>query len=264
MDLYTTTSILIAEDDEIDMMALERAINKMPDKVIHRASSFEEAQEVLAKEKLDLFITDYFLGDGEAIDLLKTTQVPTIFITGSNQIDLAVAAMKAGARDYLIKDVEAKYLDLLPIVIKRIEGNIRNQRKLLSLQAQFQSMIENTTDMVAILNNENSFEYINYSWEHKSGYDLKSLSDQELDFQSFFQQDAITALEELDNNGGSTDLETKFLDKNGTEHLVKLHISRNEDESGIKTHLVLTDISRKRALEGEIVNILNNSVKGDY
>ena len=261
MELYTTNSILIAEDDEIDMMALERAIQKLPNKQIHLASSFEEAQDKLSRLKLDLFITDYFLGDGEAVDLLKTTQVPTIFITGSNQIDLAVAAMKAGAKDYLVKDVEIKYLDLLPIVINRIEGNIRNQKKLLSLQRQFEDMIEHTTDMVAILNEANQFEYINPSWEQKSGYTLKELQDENLDYHSFFQHEVITA---LNTPGRSNQLEANFLDKNGISHLTKVHISKNRDESGIKTRLVLQDISRKRELEGEIVNILNRSVNGEF
>ena len=45
---------------------------------------------------------------------------PVIMITGAGDEKIAVEALKMGARDYIVKDVEGGYLDLLPPVIDRV------------------------------------------------------------------------------------------------------------------------------------------------
>jgi response regulator RpfG family c-di-GMP phosphodiesterase len=44
---------------------------------------------------------------------------PTIMVTGAGSEQIAVAAMKLGASDYIVKDVAGGYLELLPLVIER-------------------------------------------------------------------------------------------------------------------------------------------------
>jgi PAS domain S-box-containing protein len=45
---------------------------------------------------------------------------PTIMVTGQGDEGIAVEAMKRGASDYLVKDVEGRYLALLPAVVARV------------------------------------------------------------------------------------------------------------------------------------------------
>jgi two-component system sensor histidine kinase/response regulator len=45
---------------------------------------------------------------------------PTIMVTGTGSEQIAVEAMKLGASDYVVKDVDGGYLDLLPAVIERV------------------------------------------------------------------------------------------------------------------------------------------------
>jgi diguanylate cyclase (GGDEF)-like protein/PAS domain S-box-containing protein len=45
---------------------------------------------------------------------------PTIMVTGTGSEQIAVEAMKLGARDYLVKDVDGGYLELLPTVIEQV------------------------------------------------------------------------------------------------------------------------------------------------
>ena len=45
---------------------------------------------------------------------------PTIMLTGSGSENIAVEAMKLGARDYIVKDVNGGYLELLPSVIDKL------------------------------------------------------------------------------------------------------------------------------------------------
>ncbi|MCB0211637.1 MAG: GAF domain-containing protein, partial [Anaerolineae bacterium] len=45
---------------------------------------------------------------------------PTIMITGSGNEQIAIEAMKLGASDYIVKDTDGRYLELLPSVIDQV------------------------------------------------------------------------------------------------------------------------------------------------
>ena len=113
--------ILLIEDDLIDQMAFQRFVkdNNLPyDYSI--AGSAAQAKEILNKQKFDIVITDYKLGDGTAFDIFKyIVDTPFIFTTGAGDEKIAVKAMKAGAFYYHIKDQEGYYLELLPVSIKK-------------------------------------------------------------------------------------------------------------------------------------------------
>jgi len=61
--------------------------------------------------------------DGLAVvQILKAgaSPPPMVMITGSGNESLAVEALKLGVGDYLIKDVDGGYLDLLPTVLAHV------------------------------------------------------------------------------------------------------------------------------------------------
>ncbi len=264
MEKYSIHNILIAEDDEIDMIALERVIAKIPHQNLYKATSYSEATEHLKDQEIDLFITDYYLGDGEAINILEDIKIPTIFITGSNQIDLAVTAMKEGAKDYLVKDVEGKYLEILPIIVTRIETNLANEIKLSTIRAQFQDMIENTNDMVSIIDAQtHEFQYANPAFLNKSGYTLDDLNESSFNYINLFDPSYQEKINELVTSATSVSasVEAEFINSEKNRFLVKVHIAKNQDHQGDAIRFVLTDISKKKQLQSEIVDILNKSVE---
>jgi len=114
------------EDNPIDQCALTRAIKKqMLPYLIDFSSSLAEART--RGYAYDLFICDFFLSDGTILDLLPamSNQAPVIVVTGQADLNNAVTALKLGAKDYLVKDPEGNYLNLLPI---QIENLIRQQQ----------------------------------------------------------------------------------------------------------------------------------------
>ncbi len=112
--------ILLVEDNKLDQMAFERFVeheNLPYDYII--AGSVAEAKASLAAEQFDAIVTDYLLGDGTAFDLFgEMENLPTVVITGSGDESIAVKAMKAGANDYLIKDIDGHYLTTLPVTVE--------------------------------------------------------------------------------------------------------------------------------------------------
>ncbi len=110
--------ILLIEDDRTDQMAFLRFFDKeaLPyDCSI--AGSVSEASDILQAEAFDAVVMDYDLGEGNAFDLIPKVpmDIPVIIVTGAGDEEIAIRAMKAGASDYLIKDIDGRYLKVLPI-----------------------------------------------------------------------------------------------------------------------------------------------------
>jgi signal transduction histidine kinase len=97
-----------------------------------RVQSEGEMAEALEKSSWDLIIADYIIpgfGGLQALDLVKrkNMDVPFILVSGYIGEDLAVAAMKAGAHDYLMKD---KLVRLAPAVQRELaEAEVRRARR---------------------------------------------------------------------------------------------------------------------------------------
>jgi PAS domain S-box-containing protein len=93
--------------------------------VVDIALNGEDGLAMIDATQYDLLLIDYnmpFLGGIDVIRTLaaKKTLPPTIMVTGEGNELVAVEALKLGAADYLVKDVDMKYLDLLPSVIDQI------------------------------------------------------------------------------------------------------------------------------------------------
>ncbi|HEY9146951.1 MAG TPA: sigma-54 dependent transcriptional regulator [Thiobacillus sp.] len=119
MRMATSPRILLV-DDEPDLLDLmELTLVKMGLET-DRAASVAEAQTRLAKTRYDLCLTDMRLGDGEGLEVIACASalaapVPVAVITAYGNAGNAVAALKAGAFDYLAKPVA---LDQLRALVK--------------------------------------------------------------------------------------------------------------------------------------------------
>jgi diguanylate cyclase (GGDEF)-like protein/PAS domain S-box-containing protein len=102
--------VLLVDDDEDDYV-LTRSLF---DEISHGqhdlawVSTYEQAGRTLAKHSYDVCLLDYHLGERTGLDLLRELiadgcQTPIILLTGLDDRDVDLEAMKAGAADYLVK-----------------------------------------------------------------------------------------------------------------------------------------------------------------
>ncbi len=115
--------ILLVEDEEIDVEAIERAFNESSGKYsICVADSIFLAKAHLSDSTPHIVITDLCLPDGSGMELLASekgyARYPLIVMSGRGDEEKAVEAMKAGAFDYLVKS--PKNLAFLPTVVRMV------------------------------------------------------------------------------------------------------------------------------------------------
>src|SRR5262245_25606534 len=115
--------ILLVEDDKVDQLAVKRLIKveNLPYRCVI-AETIAEALCMIGGEPFQVVVSDYWLSDGTAFDLLPAALAqgtPIIVTTGLGDEAIAVKALKAGATDYLVKDPDRNYLQVLPIAIEQ-------------------------------------------------------------------------------------------------------------------------------------------------
>ena len=101
-----TNSMVLVVDDEADIRELlELSLVRMG-LGVETAGNIADAKQLLATHTFSLCLTDMRLPDGEGIELVRhicshCTDLPVAVITAFGSAENAVAALQAGAFDYL-------------------------------------------------------------------------------------------------------------------------------------------------------------------
>ncbi len=104
------SQVLIVDDEPDIREVLELTLGRM-NLETRTAANVEEAKHLLQEFKFDLCLTDMRLPDGNGIDLVRHIQeklpyLPVAVITAFGNMETAVAALKAGAFDFVSKPLD--------------------------------------------------------------------------------------------------------------------------------------------------------------
>ncbi|MBI9051279.1 MAG: response regulator [Anaerolineaceae bacterium] len=117
--------ILYVEDNPLDADLTARVLEKdIPDVEIQIMDRIESAWRNIndSKHPFDLILIDLILPDGNGIDLLARLRenhfrIPIIMMAGTSDEEIAIAALKSGANDYIVKN--GSYLKTIVSVIDK-------------------------------------------------------------------------------------------------------------------------------------------------
>ncbi len=153
MSKSESVNILLMEDD----LGLARLIRRKLERLGYRvdiARDGEEGLSMCAANSYDVLAVDQSMPIHDGLDVIRVlassgSPPPIIMVTGTGDEKIAVEAMKLGARDYIVKDVGGKYIELLPTVIDRLiqqqrlfEEKQRTEEALKESEARYRSLFE--------------------------------------------------------------------------------------------------------------------------
>jgi PAS domain S-box-containing protein len=131
--MITPLCVLLVEDSEDDALLLVRELRRGGfEPTYRRVDTADAYTQALAAAQWDLIIADYTMPRFSGLAALKLLQereqdIPFIVVSGLIDESEAVAAMKSGAHDYLMKDNLKR---LAPAVARELrEAEIRRQRR---------------------------------------------------------------------------------------------------------------------------------------
>ena len=116
--------ILYMEDDHATARLFQRKLER-EGYIVDLACDGKEGLAMYEAASYDVLAVDQAMPNLDGLAVIRTLASrkpfpPLIVVTASGDARAAVEAMKLGASDYIIKDVEGVYLDLLPAVIEQV------------------------------------------------------------------------------------------------------------------------------------------------
>ncbi|HTD66444.1 MAG TPA: PAS domain S-box protein, partial [Candidatus Limnocylindria bacterium] len=162
--------VLIVEDSEFDAQMITSLVRKSGYEVVaERVEMAEPLQKALREKRWDIILSDYNLPSFSAPEALKIVQeseldLPFIIISGGIGEATAVAAMKAGAHDYLMK---GNLNRLAPAIERELReaANRRERReareKLLESELRYRLLWESSPDAVLLMDAESRIHFVN-------------------------------------------------------------------------------------------------------
>src|SRR5437762_3739612 len=118
--------ILLVGDEADHADAMRRALVRMEAGVrVTTAARLERALEALRDPAIRCVVTDVRLPDADGVRVLQALrsarrELPVIVVTANGSEELAVAAMKLGAADYVSR--HARYTEELPLLVREALG----------------------------------------------------------------------------------------------------------------------------------------------
>ncbi len=272
--------VLIVEDSENDAELMKIELERSGYVVAcQRVQTREAMTAALARERWDLIIADYVMPQFnglEALSLVKAQglDLPFIIVSGHITDNTAVAAMKAGAHDYVMKDNLAR---LGPAVQRELrEAEMRRERRRadekLKLEQVFRQAIENSVPSgITAIDLEGRQTYVNPAFCDMVGWSEAELLGRRPPF-CYWPDDQVEAITEALarfslEGAPTTGLELRFCRRNEERMDVLLQVTPLKDVFGNVTGWVssVSDITerkraeRRLAAEHGITRILTNA-----
>lgn len=251
--------LLLIEDSEDDALLLQRKLRKSGyDLVSYRRVDTEAAlRGSLENETWDVIITDYSMPsfDGlTALEIFKSynLDLPFIIVSGTIGEAVAVAAMKAGAHDYVMKDNLAR---LGPAVERELkDAEARRARREAEEQVRILSRaVEQSPSVVVITDTNGAIEYVNAKFTEITGYTAEEALGENPrilksdDMPSDVYTDMWTALKE----GREWKSELRNLRKDGSSYWASMAMSSIRNQADQITHYMALqeDITDRKLAE---------------
>ncbi len=217
--------ILLVEDNPADAHLVERYLRDSPgdeEFEINHAKRVSAAREWLTEKVPDIVLLDLSLPDSDGLAtverVLEVAQgAPIVVMTGQNDDSLALEAVRAGAQDYLIKDVVTP-----PALARSIHYSIERKRIQAALrdsEERYALAVTGANDGVWDWNLKDQSTYYSERWKSMLGWDGESVHDHSDEWMGRVHPDDLPQLER--------DLESHLAGE--TAHLENEHRLRHRD-----------------------------------
>jgi PAS domain S-box-containing protein/putative nucleotidyltransferase with HDIG domain len=257
--------ILYIEDDP----GLARLIQKRLGKrgyTVDIASDGEEGIKKYEADSYDLVFVDQTLPVYDGLEVIRIlgsngSLPPTVMVTGTGDERVAVEAMKLGAEDYIVKDVEGGYLELLPSVVEKVlqqrravEEKQQAEHKLRESEEKYRSLVERANDGITVIQ-DGIIKYVNPRLAQLWGGTVQEIT--QTPYTDYIDPDKLpTVLDRYNRRMKGEDVppiyETVLRRKDGGKVYAELNAGAITYEGKVADLVFIRDISERKQVEMEL------------
>src|SRR6185295_602864 len=175
----TPLRVLCVDDDEEDVALVLHALKEGGYATRHRhVCGRDQLIQAFEAEPWDIVISDYAMPQFSGLAALRIVKerdanMPFILVSGAITGEVAVAAMKSGAADYLMKDDLTR---LAPAVRREVaDAGERRARRLAEAnlsanEALLNSIVNTAADGIVVIDPDGTIEFVNAAMEKLFGW----------------------------------------------------------------------------------------------
>jgi PAS domain S-box-containing protein len=257
--------VLIVEDSDDDAHLMVREIQRAGYTVTsERVETRADMQAALSSRTWDIILSDYSMPHFSAMSALETLKaseldIPFLVISGTIGEETAVAALKAGAHDFLVK---GKLARLVPAIERELrDAKIRRSHR--EAQSRYQLLVERLPIIVYLspVDKLKATIYVSPQIETILGYTSEEwVADPEF-WQTRLHPDdrdaVLNVVAESDLTGNPSTMEFRMLARDG--HVVWFHdqtmLIRDERGQPLYWQGIKIDITKHKQAEEEIIKL---------
>ncbi len=255
--------VLLVEDSEDDAdLVFHELRHGGYDPTCERVCTADALTEALGRDAWDIVLCDYAMPQFSGLAALALVQrhagdLPVIVVSGEISQEIAVATIKAGALDYVMK---TNLAGLAPAVERALrEAETRRERRrveeaLKSSEERYRALVENLNELVFTMDAEGNLTYVSPASVHVAAYPADEMIGRP--FRTFVHPDDLPGLQssfERTLGGQLEPHEFRVFDKQGRiRHVSTSSRLRREGEKVVGLTGILTDITARKQAEEEV------------
>ncbi len=258
--------ILLLEDAPADALLIETELRKarLPF-ALHRVESRAAYLQALDGFAPDLILSDYNMPQFNALEALRLLRdrgmdIPLLLGTGSQSEEVAVECMRQGAWDYILKSSLRRLPSAVLNALSKREAEREKEKaevEILRQRAYFQTLIENTSDVITVVDTQGIIRYESPVVERLLGYKPQEMVGRNI-FDLVHPDDLALAREVFDMalrtpKAVSPAVEFRCRHKDGSwrplEAVGKPLVEGGKVEGGVVSS---RDVSQRKALEAQL------------
>jgi len=257
--------VLIVEDSDDDTLLLARLLRKSGYDVSHeRVDTARDMEAALDREIWDLVVADFAMPRFNGFAALKILQrrgldVPCVVVSGTMGEETAVAVMKAGAADYIMKDNLKR---LVPAIDRELrEAEMRRERRraekdLQETRERYRSLVDNIDIGVTLIDSDHEIVMTNAAQAKMFRTRVEDFVGRKC-YEAFKNRDKICgdcpAVEAM-RSGKALEVERECSLGDDKNHFVRVRAFPTFDAKGSANGCikVLEDITHRKLLEEQL------------
>lgn len=206
--------VLLLEDDPSHVLLISRALRNFVDRIDHVAT-FSEAANYLAAAEPDLIVSDLNLPDTPNLDTVHrlkqlSGEVPIIVLTSSSSVKDGVDAIREGAVDFLVKNFDTTFADVLGLSLSRLSCAQQLEAEQVKLRREISALekaVKSAPEGLAVINSSALLQYSNPAFNRaamlftEQTLDLFALCSSRMHNAQRIKAELTAALSELQLNG---------------------------------------------------------------
>ncbi|MBI5359605.1 MAG: response regulator [Planctomycetes bacterium] len=242
--------LLLVEDNPGDVRLVHEMLRGWPSIMLETSGCLADCMARLNRRGIGLVLLDLGLPDSDGIETLTSVarafpNVPVVALTGNDDVETALKAVRAGAQDYLPKGIVTP--EILQRTIRYAIKRKQSEESLRESEEKYRELVENLNEVIFTVDTGGNIRYVSTPVRRLTGYESEELTGRR--FSEFIYPDDLPCLESIFSatlEGRQESCEFRYYASNGNVRWASISVHSAIGRNGVEgVRGIFSDITER-------------------